>query len=327
MRNFLSFLYEDFLIEEKVLNNTKGVLHELLVGYHLNGGKHMEKHPDVRGNSPEEAHDKLKSTISTTDYNLINQRAKAAAEDIKKTVGAHGPIHNVQWTSKPGDLHRATGIHASQKEDASDIVVTTKHANGETKHHGISLKVSDKPSSKPTVSNPGMKASYGAEHIVKAHQDHIKALYPELAKLKNKPERKAYVNKHPEIKKVVRNLNKTTLDKLGNHLHEKLSSLSHEDLVHHIKHHLLHAEETPMERQGHFHYKHTTGGMTNYRFTTENHAKDYHHILSDPQNIKVEKRGQSSVFTYKGKPFIKHTLKFNSQSDPLSSVNGVGQLP
>lgn len=113
-------------VEGKVSSDTKGKMHELLVGYHLKGGKHMSRHPDKTGDSPKQAHDKLKSTIHPNDYKKINARAKSAANHIKKQVEVDGhKIHDVHWTSKPGDIHRSTGIHASQKEDASDIVITT----------------------------------------------------------------------------------------------------------------------------------------------------------------------------------------------------------
>jgi len=120
-------LFEDLEPEEgKVSSDTKGKMHELLVGYHLKGGKHMSKHVDKEGDSPQQAHDKLKSTLHPNDYKKMNTRAKSAANDIKKQVEQNGhKIHDVHWTSKPGDIHRSTGIHASQKEDSSDIVITT----------------------------------------------------------------------------------------------------------------------------------------------------------------------------------------------------------
>jgi hypothetical protein len=113
-------------VEGKVSSDTKGKMHELLVGYHLLGGKHMEKHPDKHGDTPEEAHNRLKKTVHPNDYKKMNVRAKSAASDIKKQVEANGhKIHQVHWTSQPNDLLRTTGIKATQKEDSSDIVVTT----------------------------------------------------------------------------------------------------------------------------------------------------------------------------------------------------------
>lgn len=123
----LEDLFESLVPEDgKVSSDTKGKMHELLVGYHLKGGKHMSKHVDKEGDSPQEAHDKLKKSVHPNDYKKMNVRAKSAANDIKKQVEQNGhKIHDVHWTSKPGDIHRSTGIHASQKEDSSDIVITT----------------------------------------------------------------------------------------------------------------------------------------------------------------------------------------------------------
>jgi len=113
-------------VKGKVSSDTKGKMHELLVGYHLLGGKHMEKHPDKHGDTPEESHDRLKKTVHPDDYKKMNHRAKSAASHIKKQVEANGhKIHQVHWTSQPNDLLRTTGIKATQKEDSSDIVVTT----------------------------------------------------------------------------------------------------------------------------------------------------------------------------------------------------------
>jgi hypothetical protein len=113
-------------VEGKVSSDTKGKLHELLTGYHLNGKKHMEKHPDKHGDSPEEAHQKLKDKVHPNDYKKIDARAKSAANDIRKKVEVDGhKIHAVHWTSQPNDLLRTTGIKATQKQDSSDIVVTT----------------------------------------------------------------------------------------------------------------------------------------------------------------------------------------------------------
>lgn len=112
--------------EGKVLANTKGVMHEILVGYHLNGGKHMEKHANKNGESAKQVHDKLKQTIHPNDYKKMHARAKSAANDLRPHFEKNGhKIHSVHWTSKVGDLEASTGIKASQKEDPSDIVVTT----------------------------------------------------------------------------------------------------------------------------------------------------------------------------------------------------------
>ena len=90
MKSFKTYINEEFfdnddlLLEAKddptkvggVSNNTKGVLHEILVGKHLNGGKHMTLHPNEHGESPEQAHDRLKKQVHPEDYKKIHDRAK-----------------------------------------------------------------------------------------------------------------------------------------------------------------------------------------------------------------------------------------------------------
>ena len=75
-------------VEGQVTNNTRGVLHELLTGKALNNDKHM---PDFhlvdektnKKQTPEEAHDKLKSQIHPNDYAKI----KAGADVVQIYTG------------------------------------------------------------------------------------------------------------------------------------------------------------------------------------------------------------------------------------------------
>lgn len=315
-----------FLITEEVSPNDKGVMHELLVGYHLRGGKHMERHKDANGLSPEDAHDKLKSSMTPEEYKTINDRAKAAAEDLRKKVGEHGDVHSVQWTSKEGDLHRATGIHATQKQDASDIVISTKNKDGEIKHHGVSLKVTDKKSGNVPVSNPGMESTYGGSAILERHRQELLDAHPALRSAKNKAERKEFVRANPKVAADIKSRNRQVMSAIVDHMHNKLSTMDHDELVHHIRNHILHAHQTPMQALGHNHIKHTTYGTSNFTHKHENPAHDFEHILREPQHISMKRQGTSVVFYHKGKAFAKHRIKFESQSDPLSSIKGSGEI-
>jgi hypothetical protein len=99
MKSFKTFLNEEIYFEDNlteaaddaskeggVSNNTKGVLHEILTGKHLNGGKHMEKHVNEHGETPEQTHDRLKKAIHPADYKRIDANAKSAADHIKKHI-------------------------------------------------------------------------------------------------------------------------------------------------------------------------------------------------------------------------------------------------
>ena len=85
-------------VEGKVSNNTKGVMHELLTGYHLNGGKHMENYKNEEGESPKQAHDRLKATMHKNDYKKAFTKAASAADDIRKQAEVSGhKISKVHW--------------------------------------------------------------------------------------------------------------------------------------------------------------------------------------------------------------------------------------
>lgn len=319
MLTFTEYLTEAKAEKSSVSSNTKGVMHEILVGYHLNGGKHMEKHGAEDGSTPQQVHDNLKSTISDKDYDLINRRAKAAAEDIRARVGH--PIKHVHWTSKPGDLERSTGIVASQKEDPSDIVITDKKGT----HHGVSLKVSDSKDNVP-VSNPGMDATFGAQKILDAHRENVMKAVPALRQAKNKAERKEIIKNDPKAAAAVKARNAEVLNNIADHMHKQMSNLNTQDLANHIRHRILHAHPTPMQAQGHNHIRHTAyETKTGTQFKAINPHKDYDHILNDHKNLGVQRSGTSIIFTHKGVPFAKHRIKFESQSDPLSSVKGSGE--
>ena len=321
----------------KASSDTKGKLHELLVGYHLNGGKHMEKHPDKSGDSPAEAHNKLKASIHPDEYKKIDARAKSAANDIKKKVETNGhKINQVHWTSQPNDILRTTGIKSSQKEDPSDLVVTTHKKERNKKqptvsHHGISLKVTDSSSKHVPTSNLGIKAAGPkAQDIHDDHRRDILKHYPKLAThATNAKQRKEMLKADPKMNEYVKTKNSVTLNKVAKHLHDHLTSIPKDELVHHIRN-VIHAHTTPMQREGHNHIRHTSytsGGTTNSTF--EHHSIDpsqhHEHIFNDPHNIEVHHSGGSIHFKYKGKTFARHALKFSSQSDPLSSIKGSGQ--
>lgn len=314
----------------KITSNSKGVLHELLVGYHLRGKKHMEKHADKAGDSPKQVHDKIKSQLHPDEYKKLHDKASSAAADVRKHIEKSGrKIHDVHWTSKPGDTERSTGIKAGQKEDASDIVVHS-HKNNKTKYHGVSLKVTDTTNKHITASNPGMKANYSADHIVHEHRTKIAKKYPELRNTKNKKERSAMMKKNSEMKSHVTNANKETAIKIAKHTHDVLSKGSKHDLVAHIKTHVLQTNKTPMEHLGHEHIRHTTyiakknegSGLKHESVVPSEH---WNHKLHDHQNITVHHEGTTLHFKHKGVTFASHRMRPSSISDPQTTFKGDGK--
>lgn len=317
-------------VEGKVSANTQGVMHELLTGYHLNGGKHMEKHPDINGDSPEQAHDKLKATLHPNDYKKLNDKAKSAAADIKAQAEKDGhKIHSVHWTSKPGDLHRSTNIEASQKEDASDVVVRTHHASDKKKEkpmfHGVSLK-SGKDKNVPTSSLGIESSGPKARDTFEAHRKGILTAHPALKSLTNKADRKEWMKANPKAAEDIKKRNQETLHKVAKDLHHHLTTGSKETLVHHVRE-LLHAHKTPMEEYGHNHIRHITyENKKGIQHHSVNPGNEYEHILKHPEHIEVSHSGGSLSFKDKrtGKTFARHSMKYDSQSDPMSPLKSAG---
>jgi len=339
--------------------NSKGVLHELMVGYHLSGGQHMDKHKDINGKSPKEVHDELTESLTPDQYKNFSDRAKKAADDILKEHNmSPSDVGNVQWTSKSGDIKRATGIDSSQSEDDSDVMLT--HKNGT--HHGLSLKVSD--DSKPiTLSNNGAKSTFGGDKIFENHKNGINQQYPELANLKDNPKvkqaavervmkkaagkgkpispdkvklgaddlRKTWLETTPGAKEDLKKRTTTMLRSVVDNMHGELQKLSPQELSDHIRNSVLHAYKTPKEEFGHTHIRHFTGGGNDPVLETKRPGEDYEHYLSKPENLSVTKSGASINYHYyddktgKTIPFAMQTAKVGSQSDPMSNLVVIGK--
>ena len=346
MKSFKSFLteeelYEQVLVESAddatkehgVSNNTKGVLHELLVGKHLNNGKHLETHKNEHNETPEQAHDRLKSAIHPNDYKRIDSNAKSAANHIKKHIETTHPghaVHGVHWTSKPGDTEKVTGHKATQKDDSSDVYVSTKHPKtGKVTHHGVSLKVSDKSSKNIPSSSLGMESggSKAKEHFA-AHKADIVKAHPQLAG-KNKEQRKEIAKADPKMHADVKERNKVLLHKVAHshaaELQHHLDSGNHEHVVKHIRE-VLHAHKTPAQEAGHSFIKHTTYQTAKgVQHHASNPSEDHEHILKDHKNLSVKSSGGSVHFYHKDKKFASQAHKLDSQSDPLSSLKSAGK--
>lgn len=340
-------------VEGQVTNNTRGVLHELLAGKALNNGKHM---PDFhlvdektkRKETPEQAHDRLKAQIHPNDYAKIKAGADSAAADIRASIAKTHPGHiitSVSHTSKKGDTQKVTGVKATQKEDSSDIYITTKHPKtGKVVYHGRSLKVSENSSKNVPSSSLGKQSSGAmADTLFKAHQKKIKAMHPELTDIKKEDHhadlpaaRKEWAEKNPEKHKQIKTENLKLLRAVAYHhsveLQHKLDSGDHEHVVNHIRD-VLHAHTTPAEQAGVGTFrKHTTYKTAKGTQHHESHpGHDYEHILNDHKNITVRASGTGVHFYHTDpktgveKKFATQTHKLDSQSDPLSTLKSAGK--
>lgn len=328
-------------------NSTKGVLHELLVGRALNGGVHMERHPNINRETPEEAHNRLKSQIHPEDYKEISRKAESAANDIKEKLrGMHkgSKITGVYWTSKPGDTERVTGVKAHQIEDSSDIYVTTQHRKTGRMNHGISLKVSDKTSKNVPASSLGMGSSgLRARSLFAAHQKSIRERFPNLTNVKKQKHhkdiaeaRKEWATQNPEDHSEIKKMNRSLLQSVAHHhaaeLQHKLNSGDHEEVLGHIRK-VLAATSTPAQKSGKATFiKHTTYKTAKgVKHDTVDPSTAYEHLLKDHKNIEVESSGANVNFYHRDpatgerKMFASQAHKFDSQSDPLSQLKSAGK--
>jgi hypothetical protein len=331
---FLRSLEEEILGEAaskkpraKISSNTKGVLHELLVGMHLNGGKHMERHRNEEGESPKQAHDRLKATIHSEDYSKISKRAKSAAAHIREHAESSGrKVSKVHWTSKHGDIERSTGIKSSQKEDPSDIVIHTHHPEKGVHYAGVSLKVSEKSSKNVPGSNLGASSmGPGAHKAIESHRKSLLSKHKKLKSLSNKKSRKEWLaSSNASVHKDIKTKSLSVLAKIAKDTATHLQKSSPEKLESHIRD-VLGAKQTPMQQKGHTHIKHTTYGEKTTKHHISNPGTDHDHIFRDHKHITVHHNGTGISFKYKGKTFAKQRMKFDSQSDPMSTVKSTGK--
>lgn len=182
MKKLAEFINESTLVEARETgkaSDTEGKLHELLTGYHLNGGKHMESYRE-EGKTPEAVHDSIKASLPKQSYDRINKHAKEMADKIKdhlKSSGYKGKIHKTVWTSQTKDIEHFTGKKDPNNE--SDVMIHYKHAKGSSvsgdEHLGFSMKYADNA---PTLKNKSPKTmadTYGMDHqkLMKHHDAHM----------------------------------------------------------------------------------------------------------------------------------------------------------
>lgn len=329
--------------KQKSFKHLSGVMHELLVGKHLNGGQHMLKHENDKKESPEEAHDKIKKDLDTHypgQYDRINKRAKSAAEDLKKHFDNSGhTIKHVHWVSKAGDIARSTGgkFDLTQNQDKSDIMVHSHHMNESPKHvkfTGISLKKSENNTPEVHASSLGIEtAGPKAASLLKKHREDLLKDHPEIDHIKasdlehkpgaKKPElsdaRAAWLKKQPkEVAKKIKDRNVATLRAISAASEEHLNSLSKEQLADHVKK-VLAGKNSPMHgvpvgngsKESHESIKHITYGSkdnTQHK-TIGDVSKNYSHIFDNPKvvnSLRAEARGGSVHFYHTDENGIEH---------------------
>ena len=330
MHSFIKFLSEGFG------NNEAGVYHEILVGKHLSNDKHMHDPKGRPGESSKAAHDKLEKAAKAHGGDALvkdhHEKARVAAEDIKRQVKKAGhSIKHVHWTSKPGDVERVSGVKSSQKEDPSDIMITTHKG----KHIGISLKVSKKTSKVPASSLGQTSGGRKATRLGTAHKKAIADKHKGLATTSNKQSRKDWAKENPKAHADIKASNKKFLGDVAKKQARELNARIRVGHVDHVIDHMrqvMHAKSTPMQSKGHDHIKHTTWRSSKgVQTKSANPGKDHEHVFAairkEPHKLKITHTAGGSVnFHHNGKKIVTQSHKFDSQSDPLSTLKSAGHI-
>lgn len=350
MMKFISFISLDERVKsgDNYGNNEKGVFHELLTGHYLLDKKRHLSDPKGRpGETSKQAHDRLHALAmkhgGRRAIDDAHTKAKAAAADIKKQLKGH-KIKDVHWTSKTGDVERVTGTKATQKQDASDIYVTTHHPQHGKQFYGVSLKASDKTLKVPASSLGQQSSGRKTVNLGRGHRDSILNKYPALRDIRNKEARKDWAEKNPKAHADIRTMNQGALNnvakmhtrelKARHRLAQRAGGEKHMDiLINHIRD-VMAAKKTPGELAGTSNFfKHTTyqtkGGDVKHH--TSIPGKDHEHIFDairkDPKSLSITyTKGGTINFHHNGKRFASQSHKFDTQSDPLSTLKTAGRL-
>jgi len=322
-KEFLSlYLYEDD--NKKTDVQTNGDMHELLTGYHLLGGKHMENPPNSKKETPEEAHDRIKKTMTPQDYDDHFQRAKLAADAIFKHVGGRENIGHVQRSAKSGDVKKITGVEKTQNEDSSDIYITKK--NG--KHLGISLKAHKEKGKPAHIKAPGLGAienslgfKQSSQNMIDTSRKKLEDKYGDEIKGKSRAELKKIVPKNPQLKADEAAERKKLLPAIASRWHKAYSQLPKPELARHLRN-LLHANNT-----GQDHIRVVSSGINgNYHTSLINPHIDYDHYLNDHNNLDVTHEDNSVNFRHKGKIILSLRAKTEGAAGILKTIKSDTQL-
>lgn len=311
----LSYMTEEK--EDKKEKQINGSLHELLTGYYLNGGRHMEQHPNNKGESPQEAHDRIKKNMSPGIYAEHQARAKHAADAITQAVGGKKNIKKVHWTSKRGDINRVTGSNQSQNEDPSDLYIT--HHDGT--HTGISLKAHSAKGKHGHFKAPGLGTIdkslkiEGHNELIDQARKRLAKLHPKVENSKNEDEMSSMVSNDEKLKNDESRERNALLPQIAKNWHEKYAAMSKKKLSDHLRN-LIHANKTT-----HNHIRVTTSGVgNNFESNVIHPHTHYDHILNDHQNLGVEHVGNSVNFTHKGRNIFTLRAKTKSGAGVMGTI-------
>ena len=349
MESFVKYLIEttNLLSTDKrgvkTKGNPAGILHELLVGYYLNGGTgdaraqsnkkyHMKLHPGEGNISPFETFMIKLPIFSDEQYKIIADRAKRTAEAMLKKYEEEGVIiSDVHWTSRPGQTEATTGIKATNKQDDSDLVVTlVKKGSKIPIFDGVSLKAYEKWKNTINASNNRIEKTENSDKIVTSYRKKLLALTKGKEGV-NQKERKAFFkdSKNKKIQEQADALYLVMRKELRNDFIKHLKKMTPEQLSKYVRK-ALHAEETPSQQQGHWHHRWEVFGLSGKtKIFGSDPSADMNDILdaiiAHPELVTIEAAGEIGInISYNNHKIVQPTFKIGSKSDYFGSMLTIG---
>jgi hypothetical protein len=307
----------DLLLEEAGAKaDSSGKLREILIGKHLNGGKHMTSYR-AEGKTPEQMHNKHAQKLHGDDYHnsreykAADSSAKKAAEHLKTHLEKHGlgSIHRTVWTSQASDHHSETGVH--DENNSADLIVSTnkkKRITEDSTDHkqshkvAISVKIGH---SKVNYSNPGIKTYQHvsganlAQHVAK-HKRNVESNLSSGSGNAHEKYKALRDSSHHGDQEKAKKIKQSSLEankNIANSMRESMSKKSHNELHHAIVHtvapptHLKHIISRTKT------HKSTGQHLSHHTYDLHKHVHEY---LSHFKDLHVNPHNKSGTVTVHG---------------------------
>lgn len=339
-KEFISESYCNIFLVEKVANDDKGKLFEVLHARHMHPEKVFPTHyrDEISGKSPEETHNAIKARITPAEYKTIDRHASSSAERMKQhlTEQGHNPEHitHVAWTSNgANDVAKFTG--KDDPHNDSDVMYRFKHPRtGKTTHVGVGLKYGSQK--EPNIRNPGLESlerMTGARTLISRFNKHKKKIaslgFRESSAEKNhevwKKEKTSVRGKAADASKL------ETTRGMARDIHKALSQKSSDELRDYVRGVVAARTAHPVYRM-HARTSHNEAGSSVTHHVDEP-SKDIETHLSQFSELRMDKPGKGISVTIKGVNkktgklvnVLTHSVK--GVSGPMKGIAATTKLP
>lgn len=336
MLTFKKFLLETQYSDKNygLDNDSKGKLHELLVGKYLvdpyakKGSSGLPQRPALPEGTkkkhklsytPEQLHDQISSKLKPEQYDYHDNVAKFAAHKIREGLKEHGHfkgnhgISKVHWTSNPSDIETLSGI--SDKANNADVVLrkkTKKNAHSpklviqgtDDSLIGVSLKVHSekKPSGLANLGHGKLDELLHTDtlHIhnkaIEKSHDLAHSNGINTRDLKSLDKAHEVIKKNPSIAKQTQNFGNDAATKVAGIYRKKLQSMNSYHLTNMLRN-LANVKETKSMPV----YRSATYGTTNLTHEFVDPHKQAESIFEKHrEHLHVASDSKGAMITFKG---------------------------